>query len=72
MNSDLHIVKNAATEAGGVILNYYKADYEIQEKSYHNLVTTADHAADSLLKEILMDAMIATISGISAAMKNTG
>ncbi len=56
MNSDLNLAKEAAVEAGGVILNYYKADYEIRDKGYHNPVTTADHAADARLKEILMDA----------------
>ena len=56
MNSDLNIAKEAAIEAGGLILNYYKADYEIKNKGYHNPVTTADHAADSRLKEILISA----------------
>ena len=54
MNSDLSIAKAAAIEAGGIILNYYKADYEIKDKGYHNPVTTADNAADTRLKEILM------------------
>ena len=54
MNSDLHIAENAAIEAGILIMNYYKTDYEIRDKGYHNPVTTADHAADSRLKEILM------------------
>jgi len=54
MNSDLHIAENAAIEAGIIIMNYYKTDYEIRDKGYHNPVTTADHAADSRLKEILM------------------
>ncbi len=54
MNSDLSIAKTAAIEAGGIILNYYKADYEIKDKGYHNPVTTADNAADTRLKEILM------------------
>jgi len=53
MNSDLKLAKEAALEAGGLILNYYKADYEIKDKGYHNPVTTADNAADSRLKEIL-------------------
>ena len=44
MNSDLSIAKTAAIEAGGIILNYYKADYEIKDKGYHNPVTTADNA----------------------------
>ena len=56
MISDLILAKDAAIEAGGVILNYYKADYEIRDKGYHNPVTTADHAADAYLKDILMKA----------------
>ena len=44
MSSELNIAKEAAIEAGGIILNYYKADYEIQEKGYRNPVTTADQA----------------------------
>ena len=56
MISDLMLAKDAAIEAGGVILNYYKADYEIRDKGYHNPVTTADHAADACLKDILMKA----------------
>ena len=53
MNAELSIAKDAAIEAGGLILSYYKADYEIKDKGYHNPVTTADHAADARLKEIL-------------------
>ena len=56
MISDLNLVKEAAVQAGGVILNYYKADYDIQEKGYHNPVTTADREADTRLKEILLKA----------------
>ena len=56
MISDLILAKDAAIEAGGLILNYYKADYEIRDKGYHNPVTTADHAADACLKDILMKA----------------
>ena len=55
MISELKIAKEAAIEAGGLILNYYKADYEIKEKGYHNPVTTADHAVDTRLKEILIE-----------------
>ena len=54
MNQDLILAKKAAIEAGKVILKYYKADYEIKEKGYHNPVTTADHASDEILKLILM------------------
>ena len=56
MKSDLILAKGAAIEAGGLILNYYKSDYEIKDKGYHNPVTTADHAADTRLKEILTEA----------------
>ena len=56
MRSELNIAKEAAIEAGSVILNYYNADYEIQDKGYHNPVTTADHEADTRLKEILLNA----------------
>jgi len=55
MSSELNIAKEAAIEAGGIILNYYKSDYEIQEKGHHNPVTTADREADSRLKEILLE-----------------
>ena len=56
MHSELKIAKEAALAAGSIILNFYKADYEIKDKGYHNPVTTADHAADLRLKEILMEA----------------
>ncbi len=53
MNKEIKIAKEAALEAGNLILNYYKADYEIRDKGYHNPVTTADHASDKRIKEIL-------------------
>ena len=56
MISELKLAKNAAIEAGKIINNYYQADYEIKEKGNHNPVTTADHAADSYLKDILLEA----------------
>ena len=56
MKSDLIVAKGAAIEAGELILNYYKADYEIKDKGYHNPVTTADYAADTRLREILTEA----------------
>ena len=55
MNKELQLVIEACTEAGKLILSYYKADYEIKDKGYHNPVTTADLAADKCLKNILMD-----------------
>ena len=41
MNSNLNLAKEAAREAGSIIMKYYKKDYDIREKSYHNPVTTA-------------------------------
>ena len=55
MDKDLKLASKAAVAAGKVILKYYKSDYEIKEKSYHNPVTTADHASDEVLKSILLD-----------------
>ena len=56
MIAELSLAKEAALEAGSLILNYYKADYEIKDKGYHNPVTTADHASDARIKEILTEA----------------
>ena len=55
MVKELNLAVRAAKEAGAIIMEYYKADYEIHDKGYHNPVTTADHAADSLLKEMLTE-----------------
>ena len=54
MNSNLNLAKEAAREAGSIIMKYYKKDYDIREKSYHNPVTTADKEADEKIKEILL------------------
>ena len=56
MKTELSIAKEAAVEAGNLILGYYKADYEIKDKGYHNPDTTADHASAARLKEILTQA----------------
>jgi myo-inositol-1(or 4)-monophosphatase len=53
MQAELKLAVQGAREAGALILNYYQADYEIRDKGYHNPVTTADHAADARLKQIL-------------------
>lgn len=54
---NLHtLATDAALQAGKILLKYYKNDYEIQEKGYHNPVTTADHEADAFLKGFLMQA----------------
>ncbi len=55
MIKELTLVKDTAIEAGNLILNYYKADYEIRDKGYHNPVTTADHASDACIKKILTE-----------------
>ena len=53
MNKEIKVAKEAALEAGNLILSFYKADYKIRDKGYHNPVTTADHASDNRIKEIL-------------------
>ncbi len=56
LNDDLNIALNASKGAGDIIMKYYKHDYEIKEKGYHNPVTTADNEADDFLKKTLLDA----------------
>jgi len=53
MKNELKSAIDAARGAGSIIMQYYKSKYEIRDKSYHNPVTTADHAADTYLKETL-------------------
>ncbi len=53
MNQELQVAKQAAVEAGNLILNYYKSDYQIKNKGFHNPVTTADEASDKKIKDIL-------------------
>ena len=53
MDQELQVAKQAAVEAGNLILNYYKSDYEIKDKGFHNPVTTADKASDKKIKDIL-------------------
>ena len=55
MDSDLKLAINASFKAGEIIMKYYRNDYEIKEKGYHNPVTTADKAADNFLKRTLME-----------------
>ncbi len=56
MNKELKSAIDTAREAGSIIMQYYKSKYEIRDKSYHNPVTTADHAADKYLRETLTKA----------------
>ena len=56
MNSNLKLAIDASLNAGKIIMKYYRDDYEIKEKGYHNPVTTADNEADSYLKSELTNA----------------
>ena len=56
MNSNLKLAIDASLNAGKIIMKYYRDDYEIKEKGYHNPVTTADNEADSFLKSKLTNA----------------
>jgi len=56
MKRELKSAIDATKEAGSIIMKYYKSKYEIRDKSYHNPVTTADHAADTYLKNYLTKA----------------
>ena len=56
MNSDLKLAISASLNAGEIIMKYYRDDYEIKDKGYHNPVTTADNEADSFLKLELTNA----------------
>ena len=56
MNSNLKLAIDASLNAGKIIMKYYRDDYEIKEKGYHNPVTTADNEAESFLKSELINA----------------
>ncbi len=56
MNRHLNLAVNAAKKAGDIILSYYKTDYDVRDKSYHNPVTTADFKANESLIENLTKA----------------
>ena len=56
LKEDLFIALEASKEAGKIIMKYYRHDYEIKEKGYHNPVTTADNEADDYLKKTLLGA----------------
>ncbi|MFL3013079.1 MAG: hypothetical protein ACJZ19_00755 [Candidatus Neomarinimicrobiota bacterium] len=49
---DLNLALQSSRGAGDIIMKYYKHDYEIKEKGYHNPVTTADNEADDFLKKL--------------------
>lgn len=55
-SADLDLLINAAQEAGGLIMGYYRQDFEKWEKAPGDPVTEADLKADTLLKDRLLDA----------------
>jgi len=60
MNRELEVAQTAAKEAGKIVLQYYKSDYEIKDKGFplfsfaRNPVTSADYASNDYLKNILL------------------
>ncbi|MBA7476648.1 Fructose-1,6-bisphosphatase/inositol-1-monophosphatase [subsurface metagenome] len=55
MQAELTTAIEAARAAGDILLEYFKADYEVQDKGFHNPVTTADFASNHYLEERLRD-----------------
>lgn len=53
----LAAAKEAALRAGEVVLSYYRSHYEVQSKGIDNPVTTADVAANEILREALTAAL---------------
>jgi myo-inositol-1(or 4)-monophosphatase len=54
MTKLLHDTIEITKAAGAAIMNYYRADFDVANKSPDNPVTDADFAADTLLKERLL------------------
>jgi myo-inositol-1(or 4)-monophosphatase len=54
LQKDYLLAKEAAIEAGKVIMKYFQtSSYDIKEKSINNPVTTADYEANQIIEEIL-------------------
>ena len=54
LDDNLALAKKAAQKAGNVAMSYFQTSkYEIKDKSFNNPVTTADHQANKVIKEIL-------------------
>ena len=59
MNRELDAAKNATLEAGKILLDFYHADYTVDDKgtspmySGSNPVTDADRASDDYLRKVL-------------------
>jgi myo-inositol-1(or 4)-monophosphatase len=52
--SRLELAKEAAREAGRLIMGYYKDEFEVRQKGEDNPVTTADLEADQALHRLLL------------------
>jgi myo-inositol-1(or 4)-monophosphatase len=55
-NQALQVATEAARHAGRVILSYYDSHYDVRDKGKDNPVTTADLAANRILRESLLQA----------------
>ncbi len=54
LQTDYLLAKEAAIEAGKIIMKYFQTtSYDIKEKSINNPVTTADYEANQIIEEIL-------------------
>jgi myo-inositol-1(or 4)-monophosphatase len=54
LQKDYLLAREAAIEAGKVIMKYFQtSSYDIKEKSINNPVTTADYEANQIIEEIL-------------------
>jgi myo-inositol-1(or 4)-monophosphatase len=55
VDSRLDLAREAAREAGGLVMGYFREQYEIRQKGEGNPVTTADLEADRALRRILLE-----------------
>ncbi len=56
MQKELDIAREAAEEAGKIVMRYYQGSYKVLEKSPNNPVTTADLMANHQIREIICHA----------------
>ena len=54
-SSRVELAREAALEAGRLVMGYYCDQYEIRDKGKDNPVTTADLAADRTLRQMLLE-----------------
>ncbi len=54
LEDNLALAKKAAKKAGSVAMSFFQTSkYKIKDKSFNNPVTTADHQANKVIKDIL-------------------